>query len=258
MKRLSLLFLFYIYHSTFADTCYWPNGDAATANWIPCPGSKHCCATGEACLSNNLCMAGKYMTVYRGACSDKSWPISECPRICYEEIDHGWANLYPCPTNENEVFTCGAAGWASAVCEAQLGNYTWVDSNVTVAQLGISTSSSTASQSTATTATSSSASASTDTSTAVSSSSTALALDSSEKCDSPLGAELGIGLGVGLPLLIACVTILWFYLRTRRQMEALQQQLNMNRGVQQSAPPVYPRELDAGDENWAKVRSELS
>lgn len=33
-------------------------------------------------------------------------------------------------------------GWASHVCDQQLGNYTWVGSNVTEAQLGVSTTSS--------------------------------------------------------------------------------------------------------------------
>ncbi|KAJ5301744.1 hypothetical protein N7508_006607 [Penicillium antarcticum] len=257
MKRFSLLFLFYFCHSTLADTCYWPNGKAAPDNWMPCPGSKHCCASGEACLSNNLCIAGKYMTVYRGACTDKSWPISECPRICYEEIDGGWANLYPCPTNNNEVFTCGGSGWSSSVCDAQLGNFTWVESNVTVAQLGIPTSSSAVSSATAT----SSTSQSTDTSTSQTSS-TVLTSGSPEECESPLGAELGIGLGIGAPLAIAAVTMFWLYMRTRRQMQVLQQRLNEKGGNLQSAPPVYqspPRELDAEDTNWPKVyRSELS
>lgn len=66
------------------STCFWPNGERAPERWIACPDSKHCCAFGEACLSNHLCFGGKYANVYRGACTDRSWPISECPHICFE------------------------------------------------------------------------------------------------------------------------------------------------------------------------------
>jgi hypothetical protein len=51
-----------------------------------------------------------------------------------------WADLYSCPSNNNEVFTCGTSGtsgWSSDVCEQQLGDYTWVSGNVTVAQLRV-------------------------------------------------------------------------------------------------------------------------
>jgi hypothetical protein len=67
-----------------AETCYWPNGKATPSNWVPCPNSKVCCAVGEACLSNNLCYGSKLNIAYRGACTDISWPIADCPRICYE------------------------------------------------------------------------------------------------------------------------------------------------------------------------------
>ncbi|PWY91732.1 hypothetical protein BO94DRAFT_533187 [Aspergillus sclerotioniger CBS 115572] len=73
---------------TDTATCYWPNGDTDT-NYVPCPNSKSCCLRGEACLSNGLCYGPKLNIAYRGACTDDSWPISECPRVCYAEIpDH--------------------------------------------------------------------------------------------------------------------------------------------------------------------------
>lgn len=67
-----------------ATQCYWPNGDPAGDNWTPCGDSKVCCAAGEACLSNKLCYESNLNVAYRGACADKSWPLAECPRICYD------------------------------------------------------------------------------------------------------------------------------------------------------------------------------
>lgn len=175
------------------------------------------------------------------------------------EVDDAWANLYPCPSNNNEVFTCGSSGWASAVCEAQLGNYTWVNSTVTVAQLGV------ASSSVATL----SPSPSNDTTT-TKSSSTALTSSSPAECNTPLKAELGIGLGLGVPLLLAAVAMFWFYMQKRRQIQVLQQRLNEKAGGLQSGiqvrhgPPKEleghpPKELDDGYSNWPNVhRSELS
>lgn len=84
MRCLTLLSSLLFLSIVSASTCYWPSGKVAGDNWLQCTGSKHCCAENEACLSNGLCVAGTYMTVYRGACADKSWPISECPRVCYE------------------------------------------------------------------------------------------------------------------------------------------------------------------------------
>lgn len=265
----------------------WPSGKVAADNWLQCPGSKQCCAEGEACLSNGLCVAGKYITVYRGACTDKSWPISACPQVCYEgksvlsfflgchcwsscrlsleddvnfqydiEITDGWANLYPCPSNNNEVFTCGTGGWADHVCEQQLGNYTWVNSNVTVAQLGF-TSSSTATSS----ATTSASSGSTETTTF-----TSRCTASAAGNDATMKSGLGVGLGLGIPLLLEAAGMLWFYIHTLRQIQSLQQKLN-----EQGAVPLAPRgqyarlppqELDTGKQNWPEIqsnyRSELS
>lgn len=67
-----------------ATQCYWPNGNPAGDNWTPCGDSKVCCAAGEACLSNKLCYESNLNVAYRGACADKSWPLSDCPRICYD------------------------------------------------------------------------------------------------------------------------------------------------------------------------------
>jgi hypothetical protein len=66
------------------STCYWPNGKETGDKYSQCPGSKNCCVNGEACLSNGLCFRPKDMTLYRGGCSDSSWP-SECTGACFSE-----------------------------------------------------------------------------------------------------------------------------------------------------------------------------
>ncbi|KAF7596998.1 hypothetical protein BBP40_011364 [Aspergillus hancockii] len=68
-----------------AETCYWPNGKPAPDNYHPWPNSKVCCAAGEACLSNGLCYGAKLNIAYRGACTDSSWPIADCTRVCYQD-----------------------------------------------------------------------------------------------------------------------------------------------------------------------------
>lgn len=172
------------------------------------------------------------------------------------EVTDGWANLYPCPSNDNEVFTCGTSGWASHVCEQQLGNYTWVGSNVTVAQLGVTTSS-TASSSTTTSA----SSGSTET-TIVTSSCTASAVGN----DATMKTGLGVGLGLGIPLLLAAAGMLWFYMNTRRRIQSLQRRLNEQGAVHLAPRGQHARlplqELDTGKQNWPEIqsthRSELS
>ena len=72
-----------ILHQAIAESCYWPSRQLAD-NYLPCPNSKACCATGEACLSNGLCYGAYFNIAYRGACTDKSWPEPSCPRVCHE------------------------------------------------------------------------------------------------------------------------------------------------------------------------------
>lgn len=63
-------------------TCYFPDGSTATS-MVTCPDSKSCCGKNQACLSNGLCFGADLGVIYRGSCSDKSWPIADCPRACY-------------------------------------------------------------------------------------------------------------------------------------------------------------------------------
>lgn len=62
--------------------CFFPDGSDAT-DMVECPDSKSCCGKNQACLSNGLCFGADIGVIYRGSCSDKSWPIAECPRACY-------------------------------------------------------------------------------------------------------------------------------------------------------------------------------
>lgn len=171
------------------------------------------------------------------------------------EITDGWANLYPCPSNNNEVFTCGTPGWASHVCDEQLGNYTWVRSNVTVAQLAVSSSSSASATATGT------SSRSTETTTL-----TASCTASTEADNATMKTGVGVGVGLGVPLLLAAAAFIWFYLHTRRQIQSLQQKLN-EQGTMQLGPRgqyarLPPQELDTGKQTWPEIqsnyRSELS
>ncbi|KAL4875610.1 hypothetical protein BJY04DRAFT_201425 [Aspergillus karnatakaensis] len=117
----SLLLFASFFQTSIAQSppCFWPNGNVAQ-DYEPCPNTSVCCFVGEACLSNRLCYGAKYNIAYRGACTDQTWPEDECPHICHTEIAGGWANIYPCPGNPNQVMTCGAAGWVTGFCEANL------------------------------------------------------------------------------------------------------------------------------------------
>lgn len=79
---LSAICLLFLIPTTYA-TCYFPNGKT-NSGYRQCPNSLSCCAEGEACLSNGYCFTANFGILYRGLCADKTWPISDCPRACYE------------------------------------------------------------------------------------------------------------------------------------------------------------------------------
>ncbi|KAJ5156045.1 hypothetical protein N7492_008848 [Penicillium capsulatum] len=214
-----------------SQTCYWPSGEKAAEDWLQCPNSKHCCHETEACLSNGLCFGGKHMTLYRGACTDQSWNTGDCPKVCFEKIASKWANLFRCSSNES-IFNCGTQG-RNHVCANKLGSYKWVSANVSEAMIMRSSSGS-----------SPSASASacpSDTS----------AKDSAAKDSSPRDIGVGLGVGLGVPFLLAIGGMAWYYTHTRRQIQALQQQLVEQRVIADEkgsrlpgTPGSFPRELE--------------
>ncbi len=201
-------------------TCYWPDGSVRD-DFVPCSSSKVCCKSGEACLSNGLCYGATLNFAYRGACTDKTWPESECPRVCYDgifllrantsntvtdnalylEFPDTWANLFPCP-NASKLFSCGP----NTVCDDTVGQYRWVEGNVSVAQASYqplpSTTVSTGSFKPTSTASSQANPSSMQTDTGTNT--------------VALGAGLGVGLGVPLVAISALFVI--FYIRAQRKL----------------------------------------
>jgi hypothetical protein len=82
LMKVKFFFLLSWTALSHAATCYYPDGSPATS-MTPCPDSQSCCGTDQACLSNGLCFGADLGVIYRGSCTDKSWPIAECPRVCY-------------------------------------------------------------------------------------------------------------------------------------------------------------------------------
>ncbi|KAJ5157846.1 uncharacterized protein N7482_008946 [Penicillium canariense] len=201
--------------STTAN-CYWPNGGVA-GNYVTCPNSKVCCLKGEACLSNGFCYAARYNVAYRGACTDTSWPIAECPRACYDTITDQWANLLTCSGTARGNFTCSKAVDGKTACEQNVETWMWEgDSgvNVTAAQDGLSSTSSTASSS----ATSSSPSATlASLSSANTSASAAEKSSSGTSSSSAIALGAGLGAGLGVPLVLAMALLVYFCIRMRRR-----------------------------------------
>ncbi|KAA8650906.1 uncharacterized protein ATNIH1004_003596 [Aspergillus tanneri] len=223
MYLLSLLYALAITGFSVAEKCYWPNGKEAEDNWVRCPGRTHCCASGEACLSNNLCYEAHLNIAYRGACSDISWPLSTCPRVCYEEVPDLWANMYACPNNTNQVFTCGRpGGWVREVCNDQMATYTWDPKpTYSIAYVELPSTSANASSSATTTPVPTSTSR-------ISSTRAGNTTPTSERRGSSgnavaLGAGLGVGLGVPLLLVSLGFLLLWSRTRKRAQAQAMTQ-----------------------------------
>ncbi|GIJ86862.1 hypothetical protein Asppvi_005760 [Aspergillus pseudoviridinutans] len=123
-------------------------------------------------------------------------------RLISLEVDYQWANLYACPNNTNQAFTCGTSGWASSVCDAKLGLYTWVDEIVSLAQNGISTSSSSSSSSAVATLSSPSQSTTTTTTpfSSANSAASANATGNLQPDKNVLTLRLGLGIAFGVPL----------------------------------------------------------
>lgn len=239
-----------------STSCYWPNGKATTDDYVPCPDGKQCCVKGESCLSNGLCFRSTDATLYRGGCSDKSWPIADCTNVCFEgeplsvgnspgtvltiyifmntELDDKWANLWRCNNSEKYTFTCGNLG-APTTCKENLSTYDWKESdatNVTVAQLGVENVSGPI--------------------VTVHSGTGVYSPDNSKK-------KLGIGLGVGLgvPMILAVASLLWFYLKTQKQIRHLQERLLDEQQRPQTSGPGLQimRELGTGESASSELQS---
>lgn len=83
--KISLLPISLLVITSSAQECYYPNGDAVSAEPVaPCYSwGGPCCPQSWTCLSNNLChleneslnLTGRY------SCADKDWG-SSCPEFC--------------------------------------------------------------------------------------------------------------------------------------------------------------------------------
>ncbi|KAJ5110808.1 hypothetical protein N7532_001343 [Penicillium argentinense] len=220
------------------STCYYPNGHK-DKNYKKCPGdSLACCLEGESCLSNGLCFTANFGILYRGLCADKTWPISECPRVCYEEIPDKWANMFQCNTS-HALFTCARDDVSAATAckpENALGTYTYTSANVTVAQNGKEVVNTT----TSTNVTSSETSAETGTlSSSASSSSATCPATISYKNSQLVAIGAGLGAGLGIPLLIAAGLAIYCGGWKRRKLEQKQEQLQAQQQQVMVEPATY-------------------
>ncbi|KAJ5632972.1 hypothetical protein N7490_009311 [Penicillium lividum] len=226
-------------------TCYFPDGTTATS-MEPCPITKSCCGKDEACLSNGLCFGANLGVIYRGSCSDSSWPIADCPRACYTdtEIPSSYANLFQCPDNgEWKNMTCSSRGDAETACGIDaVGSWTYVSGgNVTTARNGESTSTTNV----------------TDSSSTQTINATCTKAATGSSGHSTLALGVGLGAGLGVPLLIS--TALLIYCANSRRLPDSRQKTNME-GIATCTQSTYPMELNGAGrapELEGKLRSEL-
>lgn len=69
--------------------CYFPNGIQSSGSpCFPDRSVSPCCGPGFVCLSNGLCQPGSdthrtyQYTIYRSACTDRTWNSTDCPKVC--------------------------------------------------------------------------------------------------------------------------------------------------------------------------------
>ncbi|KAJ5548736.1 hypothetical protein N7513_005970 [Penicillium frequentans] len=212
--------------------CYWPNGDTQD-DYVQCPSGLSCCLKGETCLSNGLCFTANFGILYRGACADESWPIAECPRACYTEIDSGWANLFQCNTS-TDLLTCNHDYTsAGVVCNGNgVGTYDgYTSANVTAAQVGITDDATTINT---TNTTSTSDNGSTNTGSSKITATTCPSTTSSKSNSELLVLGIGLGAGLGVPLLIATGLLIYCSGQNRKQKKEIQR-------ISEIAPTVRPQ-----------------
>lgn len=84
----SIDFSYQVSMAQTARQCYWIDGTTVTStgndNYIPCydSGDSHCCAIGEACLTNGLCFSADGGGVYRSGCTDPTFTTDKCKAYC--------------------------------------------------------------------------------------------------------------------------------------------------------------------------------
>ena len=69
--------------TTAQCTCYYPGGQIIATDHAPCSNDTyaHCCAVGQVCLTNGLCMVTWDMSYWVGSCMDPTWDSG----LCFQE-----------------------------------------------------------------------------------------------------------------------------------------------------------------------------
>ncbi|KAF2648328.1 hypothetical protein K491DRAFT_784133 [Lophiostoma macrostomum CBS 122681] len=216
--------------------CYMPSGDLT--NDQPCnPDAdvSQCCALGDFCTSNHLCLppnflnstGGSTVSLYiRGTCTDDSWQSPECGGACVAELPNEGEKVWQC---SSEYFCCKDQG----CCD---------DMTVTKLKLGFASITATVGE-TSSTATTTQVLSSSSTATITTSSTLTPPTESivtENDGASSTGTKIGIGVGVSVGiLLIICLSGgVWWYKRKRNVGNVLDHRLDVPELVGISAPPA--------------------
>lgn len=94
--------------------CYWPDG-TVTDGVLPCltnGTTSMCCAVGDACTTSGWCL-GSSGYIYRGGCTDQSWPSSSCLSICKGSFSHPYLSFFPIVAGGREIINQRCADQSS-------------------------------------------------------------------------------------------------------------------------------------------------
>ena len=238
VSSILLLCLSTLLATTFAQTCYNPDGSVLDATtYSPCfpsLGTTHCCALGATCLSNGLCLSKWDTSLNTGGCTDSAWADPACFLKCAADKLGEISTLYRC---NNYHWCCSAGGNTTSCCDDPQAKLFLIDRHALVqngtafvqgyniaADADIVDSDSASVSSTVVTGTQSiSVVVATVPVTATSGAVlTAATSTSTPSCSSnaALTAGLGAGLGVGIPLLAVIGVLSFLLFRNRKKRSA--------------------------------------
>ncbi|KAK6514745.1 hypothetical protein TWF506_007111 [Arthrobotrys conoides] len=200
--------------------CYFPNGNLAPDHRACDPEAEtdnrvhsSCCSIDDnvACLSSNYCL-NQNGYVYRGACTDRDWEDSSCPRQHCQLFSGSGMNLLSC--DDVSRSWCCADGGSTPCCKnenvtqfslnAGMVTYIATVAAVTLPTTSISTTSEVSTTSGGTTTTTSDPSATSVPQAAAAAIST--------------GAAVGMGIGITIPTILAILfAVLWWIERSKRK-----------------------------------------
>ncbi|KAL2072034.1 hypothetical protein VTL71DRAFT_11377 [Oculimacula yallundae] len=106
-----------------SSACWLPDGrtNSPPGRFVPCDPSapnSACCAVGESCMGNGLCISDNGL-IYRGGCTDRTYKDTACPTHCVDSSGKNAGNqvnfefMKPCGTNGGDqdsgklVWVCG-------------------------------------------------------------------------------------------------------------------------------------------------------